>query len=512
MTDMHEVLISGGGPVGLGLAIELGQRGYDICVVERNDTPPRIPKGQNLTQRTMEHMRAWGVEEAIRTAKTIPKGVGLGGLTAYGSLLSGYHYDWFKRGSVGQYYATENERLPQYATEAVLRDRVAELDNVTLLTGAKATDAVGSKDHAELRVGDRTLRGRYLVGCDGSRSMVRQAVGISETRQDHDRLMVLIVFDAPEFFDLIQRFPDKQFYNVLHPDLDGYWMFFGMVEWGKRFFFHAPVPSDTRRDNFDFAGLIHRAVGAEFELDLDYVGFWDLRISQADAYREGCVFIAGDAAHSHPPYGGYGINTGFEDARNLGWKLSMVLKGQGSEALLDSYHAERHPVFASTAEDFIDRFIREDRAFVRAHDPARDLADFEAAWSKRASGGAGAGIAGFAPHYEGSPIVSGSGAARPSAVGIHDFAARAGHHLSPVELESGGLTTDLLGAGFTLFSTQADAVSQSVAEELNVCSIPDAVAQRYQANHVLVRPDGYVAWAGDELSGSKPALSRAKGN
>ena len=99
MTDMHEVLISGGGPVGLGLAIELGQRGHDICVVERNDTPPRIPKGQNLTQRTMEHLRAWGVEEAIRTAKTIPKGVGLGGLTAYGSLLSGYHYDWFKRGS-----------------------------------------------------------------------------------------------------------------------------------------------------------------------------------------------------------------------------------------------------------------------------------------------------------------------------------------------------------------------------------------------------------------------------
>lgn len=124
---MYDVVISGGGPVGLGLAIELGQRGCSVAVIERNETPPHIPKGQNLTQRTMEHMSAWGVEDAIRDAKTIPKGVGLGGLTAYGSLTSGYHYDWYKRGSVAPFYSAENERLPQYATEAVLRARVAEL-------------------------------------------------------------------------------------------------------------------------------------------------------------------------------------------------------------------------------------------------------------------------------------------------------------------------------------------------------------------------------------------------
>ena len=96
---MYEVLISGGGPVGLGLAIELGQCGVKTA-------PPRIPKGQNLTQRTMEHMRAWGVEDQIRAAKTIPAGVGLGGLTAYGTLTSGYDYDWFKRAAVRPYYAS----------------------------------------------------------------------------------------------------------------------------------------------------------------------------------------------------------------------------------------------------------------------------------------------------------------------------------------------------------------------------------------------------------------------
>ncbi len=102
--DNYQVVIIGGGPVGLGLAIELGQRGISVAVIEKHHTPPRIPKGQNLTQRTMEHMQAWGVEQAIREAKRIPKDRGTGGLTAYGTLLSGHHYDWFKRASVDPFY------------------------------------------------------------------------------------------------------------------------------------------------------------------------------------------------------------------------------------------------------------------------------------------------------------------------------------------------------------------------------------------------------------------------
>ncbi len=507
---MYDVLISGGGPVGLGLAIELGQRGHSVALVERNRTPPRIPKGQNLTQRTMEHMRAWGVEDEIRSAKTIPRGVGLGGLTAYGSLFSGHHYDWFKRGSVSQYYATENERLPQYATEAVLRARLDALENVEFLVGWTVTDASQSDERAELRIereGEtRVLRGAYLVGCDGSRSLVRQASDLTETVQDHHRPMVLIVFTSPEFFKLIERFPDKQFYNVIHPDLDGYWMFFGMVEWGKSFFFHAPVPPETDRDSFDFAGLLHRAAGAEFAVDLDYVGFWDLRISQADQYRNGRVFVAGDAAHSHPPYGGYGVNTGFEDARNLGWKLSGALDGWGGAALLDSYHAERHPVFASTAHDFIDKFIRDDRAFVRRYDPGKDAEAFEAAWAARSSGGFDKGVSGYAPHYGGSPIVAGSAKASPSAVGEHALSARAGHHLPPLPLPDGTRTPDRLGAGFTLFSETT--VAHADIPVTHVRAVPEAADTR----HILVRPDGYVAWAGEAAGDIPDVLRTASGN
>ncbi len=504
---MYDVVISGGGPVGLGLAIELGQRGRKVAVIERNETPPLIPKGQNLTQRTMEHMAAWGVEEDIRDAKTIPKGVGLGGLTAYGSLTSGYHYDWYKRASVAPFYSAENERLPQYATEAVLRARLEALPGVDTFYGWKTESHAQDDAGVTLKISRgaelHDVRASYAVACEGSRSRLRDAAGITETRQDHDKLMVLVVFRSPAFFELLQeRFPDKQFYNVIHPDLDGYWQFFGMVDWGQTFFFHAPIPSDTDRESFDFAGYIQSAIGEDVALETEYVGFWDLRITLADQYRKGRVFIAGDAAHSHPPYGGYGINTGFEDARNLGWKLAAMLEGWGSEALLDSYQAERHPVFASTARDFIEKFIRDDRAFIEAHDPKRDKADFEAAWAARAKGSADAGIGGFRPHYGDTP----------SAVGTHSMRAKAGQHLPPQVLPSGRCVPgELSGAGFTWVSLDGsapDVAGVGVPVEI-VCEDAPEVAETYGASQILLRPDGFVAWVGENSTDVNAAMNAA---
>lgn len=525
MIECAEVVIAGGGPVGLALAIELGQRGVRTLVVERHAAPQPVPKGQNLTQRTMEHFHFWGAEAALRAARTIPPSYGIGGVTAYGSLLSGRHYDWLQRELVRPFYYTDNERLPQYATERVLRDRVAALDTVDLLTGWSAEGVAQDADGVTLTAIARATGERrdfaadYLVGCDGSRSIVRERAGIRQTLSDHDRLMVLLVFRSVELDRLLQRFPGKSYYNVLHPDFEGYWQFFGRVDLDATFFFHAPVPVSARDGGFDFAACLQRAAGAAFDIDLRYTGFWDLRFAIADDYRAGRVFIAGDAAHSHPPYGGYGINTGFEDARNLGWKLAAVLRGWGGPALLDSYSAERHAVFASTARDFIARAIETDRDFLNRFDPARDGAAFDTEWRIRAED-ARNDVGAFEPNYRGSSIVFGADGAASGAVGAHEFRAEAGRHLSPLRLSSGASSYDLLGPGFTLFAfgveegelaAFADAAALLDLPLTIVADTAGGETARYGARLVLVRPDQFVAWTGSAAGDPEAILRRAAG-
>ena len=502
------VVIVGGGPVGMGLAIELGQRGINCTVVERYREPQRIPKGQNLTQRTMEHFHFWGAEEQLRAARTIPREYGIGGLTAYKTLLGHYTYDWMQRELVRPFYFTDNERLPQYATEAVLRRRASEIPGIQILYGWTAESVAQDARGVEVVVaereggGRRTLRADYVVGCDGSRSLVREHAGISQTRSEHDRLMVLLVFKSHELHRLLERYPGKSYYNVLDPELKGYWKFFGRVDLGTTWFFHAPVPSGTTKDNFNFREYLHSAVGAEFDLEFEHIGFWELRFAIADSYRKGRIFIAGDAAHSHPPYGGYGVNTGLEDARNLGWKLAAVFDGWGGERLLDSYDDERRPVFKSTAQDFIEKAIETDRSFLAEHNPTLNRDAFERMWEARRSG-AVSEVNAFEPNYAGSPIVWGPSEANCSAIGAHSFAARAGHHLAPAHLSDGRNVYDGLGKGFTLLALNVDdAAVKLFAAAAKARSVPLTVIEdrgtgecaHYEAALALVRPDQFVAW------------------
>ncbi|QTX04385.1 FAD-dependent monooxygenase [Agromyces archimandritae] len=514
------VAVVGGGPVGSAVAITLAQEGVDVVLIEKHASPQPVPKGQNLTQRTVEHFRFWGLDERLVAARTMTAAQRSAGMTAYGSLFSGYAYPWLRRDSVGAYYAAPNMRLPQYRTESVLRERVAELDAVSPLWEWAATEVSQEADSARVRAVSRATGASldviadYVVAADGSGSLVRDGAGISQTRADHDRRMVLAVFRSAEFDRVMERFPDTAFANVMNEDLEGYWQFFGRVDASETWFFHCPVPAGTTAESLDLSAVLARAIGRPIAFETQYLGFWDLRFTLADTYRSGRILVAGDAAHSHPPYGGYGINSGFEDARNLGWKLAAELHGWAGPALLDSYDLERRPVFAATRDHFIEQSILDDRRFLAAFHPDRDRGAFERAWAARTSDAVDE-VDRFEPHYTGSPVVDAVG--RPSAVGAHEMRARAGHHLAPGSTASGAELFGALGRGFGVLyapGTAPDAfvaVAARLGVPIRAIGVDAATAAAYDAPFVLVRPDHFVAWAGASDEDAAPALRIAIG-
>ena len=526
MGNRHQVIIVGGGPVGAALAIELGLRGVSCGLVESRTGMHKIPKGQNLTHRSLEHFYFWGIVDELRAARFLPPGFAIGEITAYGNLMSEYWHAPAGREVVRDYYFQANDRLPQYQMENVLRKKMASLPNVEARFGWSAT-AIAQDDNGvcvsvaeEAGSGQDVWEADYVVGCDGGHSLVRQQIGIARSGTDFDQLMVLVVFRSGEFHEGLKRFPERSIYRVMHPDLKGYWKFFGRVDVGESFFFHAPVPRDTTRDNFDFLGLLHAAAGFPFACEFDHVGFWDLRVAVAERYRVGRAFIAGDAAHSHPPYGGYGLNNGLEDAVNLGWKLAARLDGWGGDALLSSYGEERRPIFHEVAEDLIAARIKRDGEFLARYNPARDRAEFERAWKSRENE-IGTRAQSYVPNYAGSPVVCGPPGAVSTAHGEHLFKARAGYHLAPQPLSGGrDMGRELSGkrgCGFTLLAFDADdgavgalrAAAGALKVPLKI--VRDSYAggrEKYESRMILVRPDQHVAWTGDSAPTNVPAIMR----
>ena len=317
------------------------------------------------------------------------------------------------------------------------------------------------------------LEADYVVGCDGSRSLAREQAGIRRGGSDFDQPLLLAVFKSKELHEAFRRFPEVTTYRAQHGPVLG-----KVIGCSSDESTSARAGSSTLRcpwaqrrttTTFKRCSIARPASSSTPSSSTSASGTSRLRWRRE--YQAGRVFIAGDAAHSHPPYGGFGLNNGLEDAVNLGWKLGAVLNGWGGEHLLDSYSEERRPIFWETGEDFIAAGIRSDREFLERYDPERDLEEFEQAW-KEIANRSRVGV--YEPNYEGSSVVWGPLGGVCGAHGRHTFLAQPGHHLPPSVLSSGRGVQEELGADFTLlaFGDVDEAVNafEQAAQSLSIPS------------------------------------------
>jgi 2-polyprenyl-6-methoxyphenol hydroxylase-like FAD-dependent oxidoreductase len=364
------VLIVGGSMVGVATAMFLAQHGVSALAVERHDSTAIHPRAGHFHLRTLELLRSAGIEEQVRRTSAeqfFPNG----GINAVETLVGGEITSYIPDLNAGVERYSPSRRLfvAQQALEPILRARAEEL-GATLRYSTEAVSVTEDGDgvRAVLRhtaTGEeRTVRARYLVAADGSRSPSRQRLGIGMRGPGLLARSTTIYFQA-DCRHLLEG-TDLGVIYVFHPGLRG---FFRFEKSGTSGFLVVNTLGDpTRPGALDVtvgltaeraAELVRTAIGEPaIPVEIKDVAQWEATAESAERYRDGRSFLVGDAAHVVPPNGGFGGNTGIQDAHNLAWKLALVLRGVAGDALLDTYEAERRPIGALTVAQAHSRYIR----------------------------------------------------------------------------------------------------------------------------------------------------------
>jgi 2-polyprenyl-6-methoxyphenol hydroxylase-like FAD-dependent oxidoreductase len=346
-----EVLVVGGGFIGMAAAVELGVQGVRTLVVEQDlEAPSWHPRAVQLEARTMEHFRRWGIADAIRQASPLP--AGFEGHVGFGTSLTGTLIEtvpmWASTGGPeGDLASEDGFWLPQFLTERTLEAKARSLPGVEVWRGWRVLSLTQDDSGVDVVIesteglGQRNVRSSYVVGADGASSVVRKQAGLVYEGPGEIAYWLYVPFIAPSLVDadLISRSVMYMTFgaggiSVARP--------LGGENWDMQI---VHVPPDVEFTHEDLTEMVGRAIGdptIAFEVGQSVpVRLHDLI---ATHWRAGRVFIAGNAAHLITHAGGHNGNTGVSDVANLGWKLAAVLRGWGGEALLDSYESERRPI------------------------------------------------------------------------------------------------------------------------------------------------------------------------
>jgi 2-polyprenyl-6-methoxyphenol hydroxylase-like FAD-dependent oxidoreductase len=524
MARQTDVLISGAGPCGLALAVELGSRGIACTVVERNDRVGHAPRAKTTHTRTREHFRRWGI--AGELAAMAPFGVDYPSNVFFVTRLSGYRLAMIENAfncapERNELYSEHAQWVPQYRVEEVLRSRAAALPSVRVLFDHEflSAEQTGSHVHCkvrDLKAGrDLEFECRYLAGADGSRSAIRDVIGARMEGKDGLSHAYNIVFRAPGLADRHPHGPGIMYWqiNTEAPGLIG-----PMDKDDLWYFMPARVPDIVRLDKAAAADLIRRSTGIDLPYEVLSADEWTASQFIADKYREDRIFLIGDACHLHPPLGGYGMNMGISDSVDLGWKMAAVLQGWGADALLDSYEQERRPVHRRVIDEAIANLSTLALHLVRPELEAdteegaslrRQLGESLATQRQREFRSLGV-VLGY--HYEDSPITAHEPGPPPDPpMGVYEPSARPGSVAPHAWLPDGRSLYDTFGTGFTLlgFEGMPESAFEDAMADARSLNIPlttvrigePRIAALYERRLALIRPDQHVAWRGDAWPG-----------
>lgn len=467
----HQVIIVGAGPTGLMLAGELALAGVDVAVVERRASHELAGlRAGGLHARTIEVFDQRGIAERFLAAGKTAQVAGFGGVPLDIS-------DFPTRHNYGL-------ALWQGEIERILGEWVAELP-VTIHRECEVTGFDQDERGVEVRLGHgRSLRCAYLVGCDGGRSQVRRAAGIDFVGTEATRSYLIAevrVAGTPEWG--LRR--DDRGIHGLSPLEGG----------GARMVSSEREVRHGRPTEGDVRDALVALYGTDFELEeVMWLSRFTNATRQATTYRARRVLLAGDAAHTHSPAGGQGLNIGVQDAVNLGWKLGRVVRGLSKEALLDTYEAERYPIAARVLKTTLAASALEtgDPGTEALREAIADLLKSDDA--RRRYAGMMSGLDVIYAVGEGHPLL--------------------GRRVPDVELRTARGTRRM----FELLHA-ARPVLVSLGSGIEECAGIDVVEAEYDGaweipvhgwveapSALLVRPDGYVAWVG---SGDRVGLARA---